>query len=183
MNPLIHFLPRELPAFGRKMILKRLFSATAAGFERPMPRLARLSLPGCLQAYARFTREQAARSLKDKGDAAGAKSRLYSQARQLGSAVRRWFHPASLMEVMLLGQVLYRAIGVDLKGDEAGRILVTRCTYSQYYSPAVCDLISALDDGVWAGLAGGGRLVFSQRITEGCPYCTARLLFNEETQA
>ena len=34
--------------------------------------------------------------------------------------------------------------------------------------------MSAMDRGLLAGLAGGGELAFSQRITEGHPCCRAR---------
>ena len=180
MNPLIRFLPRRLPAFGRKFILRRLFYATAEGFDCPMPPLGRLSFSGCLQAYACFTREQAEHSLSASGEAARAKNRLYRQAFRLGAAVRSRFRPRSLAEVVRIGQFLYRAIGVELQGSEAADIRVTRCYYSQHYTPQACEVISALDDGLWAGLSGGGRLVFTQRITEGCPVCKARLVFEEE---
>ena len=41
--------------------------------------------------------------------------------------------------------------------------------------PAPVDTASArpLDEGIAAGLSGGGKLTFSQRITEGKPQCEA----------
>jgi hypothetical protein len=81
---------------------------------------------------------------------------------------------------MELGQILYRAIGVEVQGDEQGNVTVSRCYFSRFYSGPVCDLISALDDGVFSGLSGGGRLVFSERITEGGVCCRAELKVKEQ---
>jgi len=58
-------------------------------------------------------------------------------------------------------------------------VTVKRCYFSQFYSGSVCDLISALDDGVFSGLSGGGRLVFSERLTEGNACCRAKLRLGE----
>jgi hypothetical protein len=83
-------------------------------------------------------------------------------------------------EVMALGQILYRAIGVEIQGDSQGDLIVKRCYFSQFYSGPVCDLISALDDGVFSGLSGGGRLAFSERLTEGRECCRAKLQLEAE---
>jgi hypothetical protein len=76
---------------------------------------------------------------------------------------------------MALGQILYRAIGIEIQGDGQGNVTVKRCYFSQFYAGSVCDLISALDDGLFAGLSGGGRLTFSERLTEGSGCCRAKL--------
>jgi hypothetical protein len=56
-----------------------------------------------------------------------------------------------------------------------GEITVRRCPFSDVYSVEVCRLVGALDSGLLAGLSGGDRLEFTQRITEGAPCCLARL--------
>ena len=83
-------------------------------------------------------------------------------------------------EVRELARILYRAIGVEMQGDGQGTLTVRRCYFSQFYSGPVCDLISALDDGVFSGLAGGGQLRFSERLTEGRECCRAKLQLGEE---
>ena len=175
MNILVKFLPHQLPAFVRKGILAELSAATADAFACPAPALAHLSCDECLQTYARFTTAQAERVLQSGSDLPVVKARLYRNAYPLGRKLRRWVGVATTAEVMALGQILYRAIGVDMQGDAGGSVTVQRCYYSQSYSAPVCDLISALDDGVFAGLSGGSRLSFSQRLTEGYPCCRARL--------
>jgi hypothetical protein len=76
---------------------------------------------------------------------------------------------------MAAARLAYRAIGIDFEGDTCGGITINRCFFSQAYTPTVCQVMSALDAGLLAGLSGGSRLVFTERITEGYPWCRARL--------
>ncbi len=181
MNLLLKILPHNLPDFIREEIIADLFAATAEAFGSPAPAHEHLSYDECLQAYALFTCQQAGKALLEGRDVEAIKARLYQNAYPLGARLRRWFAVDEVDEVMELGQILYRAIGVDFQGDERGEVTVTRCYFSQFYSGPVCDLISALDDGVFSGLSGGGRLAFSQRITEGCACCKAKLWSNDSS--
>jgi len=175
MNILIKVLPHNLPAFIREEILAQLFEATADAFECPAPAHDHLSYDACLQTYALFTSEQAEKALQAGRDVSAIKTQLYQNAYPLGGKLRKWFSVDTMEEVMELGQILYRAIGVEIQGDTQGDVTVKRCYFSQFYSGPVCDLISAMDDGVFSGLSGGGRLVFSQRLSEGRECCRARL--------
>jgi hypothetical protein len=177
MNLLIKLLPQNLPAFIRGEILEALFEATADAFECPLPAIEHLSYEECLQTYALFTCEQAEKAIQAGRDLSAIKTRLYQNAHPLGEKLRKWFAVDTMGEVLELGQILYRAIGVDVQWDAQGKVIVKSCFFSRYYSGPVCDLISALDDGVFAGLSGGGRLAFSMRITEGMEFCSAKLQF------
>jgi len=171
----LKILPHNLPAFIRKEILAEVFQATAHAFECLAPAHDHLSYDECLHAYALFTREQAEKALGAGRDLLALKTRLYQSAYPLGGKLRKWLGVDSVEEVMELGQILYRAIGVEIEGDAQGDVTVKRCYFSQFYSGRVCDLISALDDGVFSGLSGGGRLAFSERLTEGSERCRAKL--------
>lgn len=175
MNILLKMLPHNLPAFIREEILAELFEATADAFECPAPALDHLSYDACLRTYALFTRGQAEKALQAGCDVSAIKTQLYQNAYPLGGKLRKWFAVDTMEEVMELGQILYRAIGVEIQGDTQGDVTVKRCYFSQFYSGPVCDLISALDDGVFSGLSGGGRLAFSERLTEGRDCCRAKL--------
>ncbi len=174
-HPLLKILPHNLPAFIREEILSELFEATAGAFECPAPAHHHLSYDECLRAYALFTNEQAEKALQAGRDLTALKRRLYQNAYPLGEKLRKWLGVDEMEEVMALGQILYRAIGVEIQGDAQGDVTVNHCSFSQFYSGRVCDLISALDDGVFSGLSGGGRLVFSERLTEGRVFCKAKL--------
>ena len=175
MNLLLEILPHNLPGFVREEILSELFEATADAFECPAPAVDHLSYDEYLRSYALFTTEQAEQALQAGRDIPAIKSQLYQNAYRLGRKLRGWLGVDEMGEVMELGQILYRAIGVEIEGDAQGDVTVKRCYFSQFYSGRVCDLISALDDGVFSGLSGGGKLVFSERITEGKACCRAKL--------
>jgi hypothetical protein len=175
MNVLIRILPQNLPTFAREKILAELFEATASAFECPARPLDHLSYDERLGTYALFTRELGEQTVRSGRDVLAVKTQLYQNAYPLGGKLRKWFGAETMQDVMGLGQILYRAIGVDMQGDAQGEVTVRRCYFSQFYSAPVCDLISALDDGVFSGLSGGGRLAFSERLTEGRECCRAKL--------
>lgn len=180
MNILLKILPHNLPAFICEEILAELLAATADAFACPAPSLGQHSYDKRLRAYAMFTREQAEKALQSGHDATALKIRLYQNAYPLGEKLRNWFIVKTIAEAMELSQILYQAIGVEITGDTQGDVTVKRCYFSQFYSSPVCDLISALDDGIFSGLSGGGRLAFSERITEGRACCKAKLQLREE---
>ncbi len=177
MNLLLKLLPHDLPDFIRNEILDELLAATADAFDCPKPTFDNIPYEERLRAYALFTREQAEIVFQDGRDVNAVKERLYRNAFPLGGKIRKWLGIDTVEEVMELGQILYRAIGVSMQGDTNGQVIVSRCFYSQFYSSSVCDLISALDDGVFSGLSGGGRLEFCQRLTEAKDYCLGKLRF------
>ena len=172
---LLKLLPQNLPVFIRAEILAELFEATADAFACPVPTLDHLSNDERLLTYALFTREHAEKALQSGRDVADIKTQLYRNAYPLGAKLSKWPGVDTMKDVLELGQILYRAIGVEIQGDSQGNLTVKRCYFSQFYSGPVCDLISALDDGVFSGLSGGGRLVFSERLTEGRQCCRAKL--------
>ncbi len=146
-----------------------------------MPSLAGLSQEQCLLAYAQFTAQEAAAALRAGGDLAGLQERLYRHAYPLGRTAGRLLGVHSVDDVMALGRVLYDVLDIDFYGSDCGNgsgstwgeITISRCYFSTFYAPATCRLMSAMDRGLLAGLAGGGELVFTERITEGWPCCRA----------
>ena len=99
--------------------------------------------------------------------------RLYAESFRTGSLIRRITGFKALRDVEELVFYLYGNIGIAMDGRLPGEIQVYRCFFSRYYSPDQCALMSAVDDGMTAGIAGGGRLHFSERLTEGGRTCRA----------
>jgi hypothetical protein len=170
------FVPRLLdhvPPFVKRQALALLFGATAAAFECARPRLRGLSYEQCLLAYATFTAERAGKALHG-GDLSELRARLYRNAYRLGQVPGRLLRVRGVDDVMALGRFLYGILDIDFQGSGSGDIVIGRCYFSRFYSADVCRLMSGMDRGLLAGLAGTGELVFSQRITEGRPCCRAR---------
>jgi hypothetical protein len=178
MCPLLSRLLTHTPTIVKRQALVQLFRATAAAFQVDMPRLSGLSREQCLLAYARFTARQADEALRQGGDLSELQERLYRNAYRLGRTPGWLLGSHSVDDVMALGRSLYDVLDIDFHGSDSGsgsgEITISRCYFSSFYSPEVCRVMSAMDRGLLAGLAGGGELVFIERITEGRPCCRAR---------
>ena len=176
MGPLLAGLLARTPESAKRQALAQLFRSTAAAFRCDMPRLSGLSREQCLLAYARFTADQAEEALRQGGDLSALQERLYRNAYRLGRTLRWLLRVRSVDDVMALSRFLYDILDSDFDGSDSGGITIRRCYFSSYYSPEVCQVMSAMDRGLLAGLAGGGELIFSQRVTEGHPCCRARFM-------
>ena len=131
-----------------------------------------------LSVFASFTRDQVAgahsgASLPGR-DLEAVQQRLYDNAYRLGRRTGRLLGVRGVSDTMAVGRILYRILDIEFQGDAQGDVLISRCYFSGFYSGRVCQVMSAMDWGLLAGLAGSGQLIFSSRITEGQPCCRAR---------
>jgi hypothetical protein len=179
MNFRLAMLELYCPIPLRKRALRDLFSATARAFGVEPPQTDRFSWQRLLQAYAHFTREEAERLWTEKRDQEAVEKRLFANAWDLGADMRRRFRVRSRQEVVRLSRALYRMLDISFDVQADGEVIIRYCAFSRFYTGRVCRLISALDAGVCAGLSGGGKLEFSQRLTEGHAFCRGRLVFPE----
>ena len=179
MNPRLFLAGIYLPSGLQKRKLAELARLTARAFDTAPPRMEGLSLGEMRRLYAEFTRERAERALRSPAGPAAVRQRLFDEARLLGRDIARELRVSTRREVMAAARILYRGLEIDLEGDAGGEIIVRRCSFSLLYSPEVCRLMSGLDGGVLAGLAGGGQLEFNERLTEGGGCCRAHFTFPE----
>jgi hypothetical protein len=168
-----------LPDYLQRRKLAELFALTGRAFGELPPATEGLSLGRMRRLYAEFSAAAAARALGAPSKAAEAAGRLFEEASAFGRGVRDELRVASSGEVMAAARILYRSLGIDFKGSKAGEIVIQRCSFETFYRPEVCRLMSRLDAGVLAGLAGGGQLEFTERLTEGAARCRARFMFPE----
>ena len=173
MNLLLKIARIYIPPFYKKKKLIELFELTARAFQSDISNIKGLSVDDCLHEYALFTKTQAEKAIKQNHSVQEIKQRLYRNAYQLGKELRKNFRITTMDEVMLMSRLLYHIIGIEFQGDSTGKVMITRCFFSQYYTSQVCQVISSLDEGVAAGLSGGGKLTFVQRMTEGYDCCKA----------
>jgi hypothetical protein len=182
----------HVPRGMRRQALEELFSRTAAAFGSPVPPPRGEAQAERLAEYARFTRERAEEALERRpggeaskdgtvatvagerpADLAALERRLYRAARGLGGRLRLQLGVRTPAEVMAAARIIYRQLGIDFHGSPDGEIVIPRCFFASVYTPRVCALVSALDRGLLAGLAGGGELRFAHRLTEGACCCRA----------
>lgn len=168
---LLKIMQFYIPGFIKKKKLNELFRLTADAFQSGPPGLEGLSFDECLSKYALYTREQAEIHLKSGVPIEEVKKRLFQNSCVFGQNLKKSLHIVTWEETVMALQLIYKLIGIDFKCDKQGGIIVKHCYFSKYYSAEVCKLISSLDEGLAAGLSGGGKLCFNQRITEGCSCC------------
>lgn len=160
-----------IPEFIKQKKLNELFSLTADAFQCEPPELKGLSFAERLSAYALFTKEQAESYLQSGRSSEEVTQRLYQNSCIFGRNLRKSLHIKTWEEAVTALKVIYKLIGIDFQYDRQHEIIIKQCFFSKYYSGEVCRLISALDEGLAAGLSGGGKLRFQQRITEGGSCC------------
>lgn len=162
---------RYIPGPLRRRGLDELAAAAAAGFGCQLPPWCGKGYAERLAQFARFSAEQATAAY-GKGREAAVREALRWHAERLGGRLRRRLGVRSHQQGLRALTVLYRQIGIHACVREGG-VEVTRCSFSSVYDAAVCHVMSAMDEGICAGLTGGRELVFTMRITEGAPRCVA----------
>lgn len=179
MNVLLNLFKLYIPSSLKRRKLEELFSLAADAFQCNCPEIKQLSYKEALELFAVFTLDQAQKSIESGGDLAALKMRLYTNAFSVGEKLRKRHRIETLSDAMAMSRILYRILGIDFQGNQKGEIVIRQCFFSSYYSPQVCAVISSMDEGVAAGLSGGGAISFDQRITEGKDCCLARIRFEE----
>lgn len=155
-----------------KAIVKGL-RAGSRGASRDGGALLRASRNGgALAGYAEFTTA----CMEAWGDDPALADRLYRDAYRLGSMIRKVTGFAHCNDLDRLIFCLYRNIDISMSGSTDGELIVSDCYFSNYYTPEQCKIMSNVDSGIVAGICGGGRLEFTERITEGCGRCRACLI-------
>ena len=172
-NLTLRLLLNCLPLASRRKALDDLLRLTAAAFGQECAGWRASSHQERLRQFALFSRSQAERAIK-QGTALTVRKILYENARHLGQDLRARLPIRSRADVAATLHHLYRMLAIELAVDPLGAVTVQRCFFEPCYSPEVCRFISALDEGIVAGIC-GGRLVFSQRLTEGADACRARI--------
>ena len=165
---------RYVPPGVKRRELEKLFRATADAFQATNPSTEGMTFVAALRTYGEFTRDQSDRWLR-QGQTEDLQARLFANAFRIGEEYRHRFNLDNVEKVMRMSRAVYRLIGIDFHGKADGDVIVNRCFFSTHYSSDVCRLVSSLDEGLLAGLSGGGRLRFSTRITEGYGCCRAHL--------
>lgn len=163
---LLRWMRRRTPTWFVSIELQILLELTARAYRMPGRGIWFLPAKRALREYASFT----VRCMESGKKGA---EKLYPSAYALGKWIR-WVtgfkQPEDLRQLIFW---LYRNIGIDMRGKLPGELIISRCYFSRYYTPEQCALMSNVDAGVIAGLVGGGELVFTERITEGCGRCRA----------
>ena len=124
-----------------------------------------------LRDYAAYSARCLMRCNADPG-------RIYREAYRTGERIRRLTGYTEKADLERLVFYLYRNIGILMDGHLPGEVTVSSCFFSRFYTPEQCALMSYMDSGMIAGILGGGKIEFTERITEGCGGCKAFFVDN-----
>jgi len=180
MNLTLKLLNIYIPPFVKRSGIKQLFKASAEAFESAMPDIQTLSANECLRQFALFTKNQVEKLINMGNDFEAVKNRLFENALQLGKKYRKKFRVHDLNDVMETARIFYRIIGIKFKGNSKGEVIINRCYFSKIYNDQTCQVMSAMDSGLLAGLANGGELIFCTKITENHSCCQADFILSEK---
>ena len=161
-----------VPETVKSASLRRLFTATADAFGCPAPDVNGLTYEQCLQEYALFTKNNAEKIIR-QGTVKRVKAELYDSAELIGQRLKQQLKLKTFTDFSLACEITYKAIAIECRVGPGGDVRIPRCYFSPFYTGEVCQLISSLDEGLIAGLSGGMKLEFSERITEGSECCKA----------
>ncbi len=162
--------------FGACFELQILMRQTAKAFGANAPKTVGVSSEELLRAYAQFTAKEAMRAIQHGDNLETLYQKLYQMAYVLGRRLRRWLKPQDEQDCLAIIILLYRNIGIQMEEEEeesADTFCVRKCYFSTFYTPEVCSVISAIDQGIFAGIYQSGKLAFRERITQGHEVCRA----------
>jgi hypothetical protein len=163
-----------VPASYRKRKTAELFNITANAFGVKLAAVLPAESPDALlKRYAEFSKNQAQVILKNRRLVEGTKADLFAGARAMGVCLRNELNLTNDRDFHMATRVIYKALKIDLEFARNGEIVIKKCFFSGFYSEKICSLMSSLDSGLIAGLSGGLKMSFYQRITERCSCCRA----------
>jgi len=176
MSVRLALLRFHLPALVRRAILRELIATIARAFRRPCPPTSGHSSEELLACAIDLSHRWSGDALRGAADRSEVEERLFSEAFALGLRAKRRLRIKTEETGLVAAAVLYEAIGIEFRPDRGGAIVVPRCAFARTYGPGVCELMSAMDSGLIAGLTGAAGLRFTERLTEGAPACRALVL-------
>lgn len=169
---LLTALEIKTPGWVKSAEIQILLNATAAAFDQPGKMVWYYSDKKALKAYADYTTNCEPESAADR-------RRVFQSAYDLGRKIRKITGFSEAADRERLISYLYSNIGIEVTGHLPGEIIIPSCYFSRVYSPEQCRTMSLMDWGIIAGICGGGKLVFTERITQGCGRCRAHLTEKE----
>lgn len=162
-----------MPKSFKKIQLRILLKMAAEVFNCAQPSIKGKSYEEALFLFASFTKEQAKMCLMDKENAIIVRQSLRDKSFYVGQRLRKVTRLSKPKDITMLLQLIYRNIGIELENGAYGNIRIHQCYFSDIYCASICSFISAMDEGIFAGLNQGGKLEFQKRMTKGSSCCQA----------
>jgi hypothetical protein len=135
------------------------------------------------QTHAKMVEALTAAVGHDKAVALGREA-LFAVGVQLGKQTKNKLGVGNnSKDLIKASKILYRILGIDFHIewiDQTKAVaVIEHCVLSEKYSKLTCEILSATDEGVIAGLQSNVEMKFQEYITGGCPNCRANLNFKQ----
>jgi hypothetical protein len=135
------------------------------------------------QTHAKMVEALAAAVGHDKAVALGREA-LFAVGVKLGKQTKSKLGVGNNSnDLIKASKILYRILGIDFHIewiDQTHAVaVIEHCALSEKYSKLTCEILSATDEGVIAGLQPNVEMKFQEYITGGCPNCRANLNFKQ----
>ncbi len=136
------------------------------------------------QTHTKMVEALAAAVGHDKAVALGREA-LFAVGVELGKQTRNKLGVGNNSnDFIKASKILYRILGIDFHIDWLNQTnavaVIEHCALSEKYSKLTCEVLSATDEGVIAGLQPNVEIKFREYITGGCQNCRASLNFKQK---
>ncbi len=160
----------------KPLILAEIFLMTAKTLQYPLPKLAIFNYNKLLATYGQYTTAALNSLLTQQRDLGPLKKELFTKSENLTKKIKTLFRIKTAEEVCFFLENFYQVLGIELTVNlSQQQFVVKNCYFSRYYRSEICQVLSALDSGLVAGLTNGASLTFLSRLTEGATCCFADL--------
>lgn len=167
MNRTIQWLLQT--EIGRRIEIQLLMNLVTFTLRLPNQSILLKPSSKALDIFAAFTAKHLASCNNEQ------QQQLHAKSLRLGAMLRRCLTNRNNEALTSLTFLLYRNIGISMEGCFPGKVIIRKCHFCHHYSPQICSIASLMDSGVISGLFGDGKLVFSERMTEGHHNCICEL--------
>ncbi len=104
---------------------------------------------------------------------------LFKVGKSLGDESRRRLGVQSPYDLVKAATILYRVLGIEFRvtwiDNLNATLTVHHCALAEEYRELTCRILSAADEGVVNGLVPNASMQFKDKLTGGCPSCTAEI--------
>lgn len=175
MNIKLKLLEFYVPFIIRYKILSEIYKITGEAFKDKLIISNSINHRKGLKRYAIYSNELTLGAIYSRKDLEEIKYRLYRNSYIVGHKLRKFFSITNIEEAMQTAEIFYDIIGIEFSANDKNEITINKCYFSDYYDCRVCNIISAIDEGIIAGLTNGAKINFINRITDGNKCCYAKL--------
>jgi len=135
MNPVLSLSKIGVPNFLKRRILGSLFEITGSSFSCCPPDIRGLGYRDLLELYSKFSRDLSEESIESGKNLEAIGRSLFEGAYRLGFRLKNVLWLRNVTEGITVVKIIYGTIGIDFEERDQKTFAITRCYFSDNYSP------------------------------------------------